>query len=214
MAPPSDPPTRPPVLGTDLARPQPDSDPKYPPLGPAAEVEPMSWFGWWLVVAGCLTGLGSALTWITLDGAGSAAATAFIRSKGGGLGGLDHEGAVTVVLAGFAVGLGVARLLGRAPRLAPWGGLACGVGSLALVALAAADASSLSDPFGGAAGGVVQGRGIGMWVTAAGAAALAGGSVLALAGAAGNRPGAPDQSSTSTSSTDSMIPVSASTSDE
>jgi hypothetical protein len=193
------------------------ASPSVPPAPTAPHVgHPGTWFGWVLVAAGCLTALGSALPWITLDGAGSAAATAFIRSKGGGLGGLDHEGAVTVVLAGFAVGLGVARLLDRAPRLAGWGGLASGVGSLAMVALAAADASSLADPFGGAAGGVVQGRGIGMWVTAGGAAVLVGASVLALVGGvggAGSRRGAPDQSSASTSSTDSMSPVSASTTD-
>lgn len=138
------------------------------------------WFGWLLVAAGCVVALGSALPWITLEGSGAKAATLFIQSKGGGLGGLDHEGAVTVVLAALAVGLGVAHLLGRAPRLAVWGGLAAGLGSLALVVVAAADGSSLADPFGGAAAGVVQGRGIGMWVTALGAAALAVGSLAAL----------------------------------
>lgn len=172
---------------------------------------PDAGFGWLLVAAGLVVGVGSALPWITLTGTGAAAATVFIQSKGGGLGGLDHEGAVAVVLAAVAVGLGVARLLGRAPRLAPWGGLAAGVGSLVLVAVSAADASSLADPFGGPAEGVVQGRGIGIWVTAAGAAVLVVGSTAALV--RGSRPGRPagDQSSTSTSSTDSMIPVSAST---
>lgn len=170
-----------------------------------------AWFGWLLVAAGCVVGVGSALPWITLTGLGAGAATVFIQSKGGGLGGLDHEGAVAVVLAALAVGLGVARLLGRAPRLAPWGGLAAGVGSLLLVAVSAADATSLADPFGGAAAGVVQGRGVGIWVTAAGAAVLVIGSVVALARGSRTGPPAGDQSSTSTSSTDSMIPVSAST---
>ncbi len=137
------------------------------------------WFGWLLVVAGCVVGLGSALPWITLDGPGAAAATLFIQSKGGGLGGLDHEGAVTVVVGAFAMGLGVAHLLGRAPRLAVWGGLASGLATMALVGLAAADGSSLADPFGGAAAGVVQGRGIGLWVTAAGAVLLVVGSLAA-----------------------------------
>lgn len=172
---------------------------------------PDAGFAWLLVAAGLVVGVGSALPWITLTGTGAAAATVFIQSKGGGLGGLDHEGAVAAVLAAVAVGLGVARLLGRAPRLAPWGGLVAGVGSLVLVAVSAADASSLADPFGGPAEGVVQGRGIGIWVTAAGAAVLVVGSAVALA--RGSRPGRPagDQSSMSTSSTDSMIPVSAST---
>lgn len=232
MAAAPDPTPRPPVLGGDVARPQPDSHPKSaPPVlgGEVARPQPGShpksrppaaatalgpgWFGWLLVAAGCVTGLGSALRWITLEGSGAAAATLFLQSKGGGLGGLDHEGAVTVVLGALAVGLGVAHLLGRAPRLAPWGGLAAGVGSLALVAVAAADGSSIADAFGGAAAGVVQGPGIGMWVTAAGGAVLAAGSLAALAMGAAGRPPSPDQSSTSTSSTDSMIPVSASTTD-
>ena len=66
----------------------------------------------------------------------------------------------------------------------------------------------LADPFGGAAAGVVQGRGPGIWVTLTGAVVLVAGSLAALA------TGSPaDHSSASTSSTDSMIPVSASASD-
>ncbi|MBX3286831.1 MAG: hypothetical protein KF703_15895 [Actinobacteria bacterium] len=173
----------------------------------AAPVPP--WLGGALVAGGVLVAVGSALPWITLTGPGAAAATVFIHSKGGGLGGLDHEGAVTVVLAVAAAWLGVAHRLGRARWLAPWGGLAAGVATLALVALAAADTSSLADPFGGPAKGVVQGRGVGVWVTAAGGAVLVAAALVALAVLARRV----QPSSSSTSSTDSRIPVMASTTD-
>lgn len=174
--------------------------------GPTAPAD--RWFAAVLLAGGGLVAVGSALPWIALTGSGAAAATVFLQSKGGGLGGLDHQGAVTVLLGALAGWFGGARLLGRAPRLARWGGLAAGVATAALVAVAAADTSSLADPFGGAAAGVVQGRGPGIWVTLTGAVVLVAGSLAALA------TGSPAaHSSASTSSTDSMIPVSASASD-
>jgi hypothetical protein len=178
----------------------------------AGSEDPVPWLAWLLVVAGAVVAVGSALPWITLRGSGAAAATVFIQSKGGGLGGLDHEGAVAVVLGAGAVWLGGARRLGRALRASVWGGLLAGLGSLALVAWSWSDGSSLADPFGGPAAGVVQGPGVGLWVTAAGAVVLVVGSAVALAQGAG-RP-TPDQSSASTSSTDSAIEARASSTEE
>lgn len=180
----------------------------------AAPPPPPRWFPGALIGAGLLGVVGSALPWVTMSGTNADAITLFLQSKGGGLGGLDHGGAVTVVLAGMAVAFGVARLLGRAPRAALVG-VALGAAMAVVVVEAVLGASGLADTFEDAAAGLEVGNGVGTWVTAASAAILVMASTLALrSGAPGSgQPGASSSpsSSSSTSSTDSMIPVMAST---
>lgn len=180
--------------------------------------KPTTWFGWSLIVLGSVGVVGSVLPWIKLSGPNAAAITLFIEAKGGGLHGLDHGGAVTVVLALAAVGLGVARILGRMPR-ASYLGIPLGM-AMAVVAVLAVIDTSLADQFRGQATALTQTAAAGVWVTLVAAVGVTFASVGALiSGDVVPRP-EPDQpgstspgSSTSTSSTDSMMPVTASTTD-
>lgn len=181
---------------------------------------PTTWFGWTLVGLGGVAIIGSALPWITLSGPQADAITLFIEAKGGGLGGLDHGGAVTVVLGIAAVVLGVGRILGRLRHAAAVGAVV-GLLMAAVAAVAAAD-HDLADQFHGQVDRLAQGAGLGVWVTLAAAVAIIGASLVALArregttvegGATPPQASASSTSSSSISSTDSMIPVTASTSD-
>ena len=134
--------------------------------------------------------------------------------------GLDHGGAVTVVLALAAIWLGVARILGRVPR-ACYLGIPIGM-AMAVVAVLAVIDTSLADQFRGKATSLTQTAGVGVWVTLVAAVGITFVSVGALiAVAVAPRPGqgqsasssSTSSSSSSTSSTDSMMPVTASTTD-
>ena len=176
---------------------------------------PTRWYGWALVVLGAVGFVGSVLPWIELSGPNAAAITLFIEAKGGGLHGLDHGGAVTVVLALAAIWLGIARILGRMPR-ACYLGIPIGM-AMAVVAVAAVIDTSLADQFRGTATALTQSADVGVWVTlvaAVGITFVSVGALIAVAVAPRPEVGQSDSSSsTSTSSTDSMMPVTASTSE-
>lgn len=149
--------------GIDLA-PSPDATPDLT-LSPGG---PPDLIGAGALIAASVLGMvGSVLPWISLGGPGAATVTTYLEAAGVRFGGLDRNGAATIVFFMAAFGLGVARGLGRLPRAAPRAGGALAVCSALAVLAVLADIDDLARDYRDTMGAntLTAAPAFGWWVT-------------------------------------------------
>ncbi len=120
--------------------------------------------------------VGSMLPWIRVTGSGAETITTFLEAAGIGFGGLDRNGAATIVAFVAVVGLAVARALGRLPRAAPIAAAVAGLGSVAATLAVRPEIADLADRYRDTLGTdtLHATPAVGWWVTLVAALALAG----------------------------------------
>jgi hypothetical protein len=137
--------------------------------------------GYLIAGAGVLGVVAAVLPWVTLSGSAAGTFEAVLEAQGEGLGGLDKDGSLTIVLATAAAVFGILRGLGKAVKAAPIVGIVAGALMTLIALVDIADVSGAADEspvF--ATSDLTVGVGIGLWLTLAAGIAIAVTSVLAL----------------------------------
>lgn len=157
--------------------------PQHPPATfPDPVREPASARSGYLIAgAGVLGIVGAVLPWLTLSGPSADAFETMLEAAGEGLGGLDKDGALTIVFAIVAVVAGLVRSRDKAPRATAITALVFGALTALVAVVDIADVNSTKDEFPMfASSELTIGVGIGLWLTLAAGAAIALTSLLAL----------------------------------